>query len=256
MNLAEMIFIGLLVGTFGTLIGAGGGFILVPLLLFLYPNDQADVITSISLAVVFFNATSGTIAYARQGRVDFRSGVIFSIASIPGAILGAIATTNISRNFFENIFGIFMMAGGSLVFVKSFKNSKKDKFSDATSLRPHYNLTLGIVISLVVGFVSSFLGIGGGIIHVPVLVHVLEFPVHIATATSHFVLAVMALVGTIVHIAQGTLLQSLGRIFSYGIPAVVGAQVGAALSTRIHEHWITRSLALALILVGARLLMF
>src|SRR5262249_48831249 len=58
--------IGALVRAFGTLIGAGGGFLLVPLLLLLYPGDQPETITSISLAGVFFNAFSGSIAYARM----------------------------------------------------------------------------------------------------------------------------------------------------------------------------------------------
>ena len=52
-------------GAFGTLIGAGGGFLLVPILLLLYPNDSVETITTISLAVVFLNALSGSIAYAR-----------------------------------------------------------------------------------------------------------------------------------------------------------------------------------------------
>jgi uncharacterized membrane protein YfcA len=60
--------LGLLIGTFGTLIGAGGGFILVPILLLVYPNEKAELITSISLAVVFFNAMSGSAAYARRSR--------------------------------------------------------------------------------------------------------------------------------------------------------------------------------------------
>jgi hypothetical protein len=54
--------LGAFVGGFGTLIGAGGGFVLMPLLLFLYPNERPDVLTAISLAVVFVNAASGTLA--------------------------------------------------------------------------------------------------------------------------------------------------------------------------------------------------
>ena len=68
-----LVGLGLLVGAFGTLIGAGGGFVLVPVLLLLYPQDSPALVTGISLAVVFFNATSGSVAYARMGRVDFRS---------------------------------------------------------------------------------------------------------------------------------------------------------------------------------------
>ena len=82
-----LIPLGFMVGAYGTLIGAGGGFVLVPFLLILYPHETAETITAISLAVVFFNALSGSIAYARMRRIEYRSGLIFSAATIPGAIL-------------------------------------------------------------------------------------------------------------------------------------------------------------------------
>ena len=71
-----LIALGIAVGAYGTLIGAGGGFVLMPVLLLLYPNQSADVLTSISLAVVFFNALSGSEAYALMKRIDYRSGFI------------------------------------------------------------------------------------------------------------------------------------------------------------------------------------
>ena len=64
-----LIPLGFVVGAYGTLIGAGGGFLLVPVLLLLYPRETPETITSISLAVVFFNALSGSIAYARMKRI-------------------------------------------------------------------------------------------------------------------------------------------------------------------------------------------
>jgi hypothetical protein len=86
-----------------------------------------------------------------------------------------------------------------------------------------------MAISIVVGYVSSFLGIGGGIIHVPALSYFLGFPVHIATATSHFVLAIMALTGTLVHIAIGTFSHGVHRTIALAIGVLVGAQIGAHL---------------------------
>ncbi|HEY3168403.1 MAG TPA: sulfite exporter TauE/SafE family protein, partial [Candidatus Binatia bacterium] len=90
--------LGILIGAFGTLIGAGGGFILVPILLLLYPDENTELITSISLAVVFFNALSGSWAYSRMGRIDYKSGMIFAVATIPGAILGAVSTAYVPRH--------------------------------------------------------------------------------------------------------------------------------------------------------------
>ncbi len=117
-----------------------------------------------------------------------------------------------------------------------------------------FNPFLGVTLSLLVGFFSSLLGIGGGIIHVPALVYLLNFPVHIATATSHFILANTALAGTLTHILTGTIAHGLHRTVLLAIGVVVGAQVGARLSNRIKGPWIIKSLAVALGLVGLRIL--
>jgi uncharacterized membrane protein YfcA len=99
------------------------------------------------------------------------------------------------------------------------------------------------------------LGIGGGIIHVPVLVQLLNFPVHIATATSHFVLANMALTGTLTHIATGAFTHGIRRTILLSIGVLLGAQLGAHLSGKVQGTLIIRSLAVALAAVGIRLLM-
>ena len=93
----------------GTLIGAGGGFVLVPVLLLLYPQANPETITSISLAVVFVNALSGSLAYARMSRIDYRSGVLFAAAALPGAILGALTTDSSPADRSNAIFGALMI---------------------------------------------------------------------------------------------------------------------------------------------------
>ena len=105
-----------------------------------------------------------------------------------------------------------------------------------------------------VGYLSSFLGIGGGIIHVPALSYLLNFPVHIATATSHFILAIMALTATVVHIVTGAFHHGAHRTVALAIGVVLGAQIGARLSERIQGGWIIKGLAGALGLVGLRIL--
>lgn len=69
--------LGFIVGAYGTLVGAGGGSVLAPALLILQPQESPATITAISLAVVFFNAYSGTVAYMRMGRIDYRAAVLF-----------------------------------------------------------------------------------------------------------------------------------------------------------------------------------
>jgi len=89
---------------------------------------------------------------------------------------------------------------------------------------------------------------------VPALIYFLDFPVHIATATSHFILAVMALTGTLVHIWTGSFHEGARHTMSLSIGVLLGAPIGAYLSGRIQGLWIVRSLSLALGLVGIRIL--
>lgn len=96
-----LLIMGFFLGAFGTLVGTGGGFILVPILLWLYPQESPVFITSISLAVVTVNSLSGVAAYGRMRRIDIRSGIIFAVATIPGAMLGAYCTSYVPRDMFN-----------------------------------------------------------------------------------------------------------------------------------------------------------
>jgi uncharacterized membrane protein YfcA len=243
---AELVLLGLAVGTFGTLIGAGSGFLLVPLLLLLYPSTPASTITAISLAVVFVNATSGSVAYARLGRIDYRTGIVFAVASAPGAVLGSLATEWLERGTFDVVFGLALITLAIYLLVWG-------KSPEGHARPEHVNLTLGAVLSFGVGFLSSVLGIGGGVIHVPLLIQFLGYPAHVATATSHFILAVMALVGTATHILNGDFVEGVRRTVALGAGVVAGAQIGAWLSQKVHGRWIMRSLAVGLLGVGSRL---
>lgn len=255
--------LGFLVGTFGTLIGAGGGFVLVPVLLMVYPSERPEGVTAISLAVVFFNAFSGSIAYARRRRIDYRSGIAFAIAAVPGTVLGVLATHHVPRDVYQPIFGAALVAISLYLLVRKTPDlvSPRANASTIRTLvdsegREHswaFHAPTGIGLSVIVGLISSFLGIGGGIIHVPALVHLLNFPVHIATATSHFVLAIMAGIATLQHGLDGSLAPGFGRLLFLAPGVVLGAQVGAHFSERVRGAWILRLLALALLAVGIRL---
>jgi uncharacterized protein len=258
--------LGVLIGTVGTLIGVGGGFILVPVLLILNPSLKSEVVTSISLGVVFLNAASGSFAYAKMKRIDYRSAIIFAIATLPGAIIGAFLTQYIQRHYFNLMLGLLLVAISAFLLLNSHLSSTGHKSGKSgsehrvimdnkgESYSYSFSLLHGIVLSFGVGFLSSILGIGGGIIHVPALTTLLNFPIHIATATSHFILAIMALAGTLVHIFQGNLKGVWAEVLSIGAGVIVGAQFGAYYSHRIKAGWIIRFLALALLLVGIRLI--
>src|SRR5260370_578980 len=96
--------LGFCVGAIGTLIGVGGGFLLVPILLYMYPGRSSVWITSLSMWVVACNATSGSIAYFRRGTVHWRAALVFMAAGLPGSVLGVWFEHFVSRALFERIF--------------------------------------------------------------------------------------------------------------------------------------------------------
>jgi len=265
---ALFIALGFGIGTVGTLIGAGGGFILVPLMLLLFPDLSAQSITAISMAIVAINATSGSVAYMKSKRIDYRSGILFAVATIPGSVLGVLTTQVIPRTLFNIIFGIilFVVSGYLFAFggkrkplprktVQSGHTVRRFTDGDGHEYTYSYNLRHGIILSTLVGFFSPLLGIGGGIIHVPAMTEWLLFPAHIATATSHFILAIMATVSVIVHLVEGSYSQYLiTLIVPLAIGVIPGALVGARLSKKVNGIFIVRALAVCLAIVGIRIL--
>jgi uncharacterized membrane protein YfcA len=253
-------------GVFGTLVGAGGGFILTPVLLLIYPNDTPALITAISLVAVFFNAASGTTAYTRQRRIDFRSGLVFAACTLPGAVLGVLVADKVSRPTFDVIMGAVLAALAAWLLRGRDEpagygpgDGSPRTITDAEGKEYRYRakVRLGAALSVLVGFLSSFLGIGGGVVPVPLLVALLGFPTHIATATSHFVLAIMALVATVTHAVAGPFHDAVGlwRAAALSVGVVFGAQLGAMLSRRVSGRVIQRLLAAGLLGLAVRLVL-
>jgi uncharacterized protein len=270
-NIYLLILLGFLIGTIGTLIGAGGGFILVPILIIMHPDFSPGTITAISMAVVACNAISGSVAYMSSKRVDYKAGIIFALFTIPGSILGVLTTQEIPRNVFDVIFGVLLISLAVYLFINGGKKTTVqkpvtehkgwvqqhlvDKWNEKYDYA--YDMRKGNILSVFVGYFSPLLGIGGGIIHVPAMVEWLRFPVHIATATSHFILAIMATVSVIVHYFHGSYSDPLVLKMVVGliIGVVGGAQLGAFLSRRMHGKLIIQGLAVALSIVGLRILL-
>lgn len=269
----ELFVFGIGVGCYGTLIGAGGGFLIVPtLLLFFHLSPPMAVGTS--LAVVFLNALSGALSYARQERIDYISGVLFAAATIPGAVGGVYLSHLFSSRAFEVTFGLLLGTLGLFLFLHPAASEKPNPLEEYLPLRApggswlgpvvrsltdrqghrylyRYSWVRGVTVSLGVGLLSSLFGIGGGFLHVPVLIFFLGFPTHVATATSQFILAISALTGAALYYSLGQV--RLAWVAAMGSGAVIGAVAGAALSERVASARIVRLLSIALVLVGLRL---
>lgn len=273
MEFIGLIIFGFFVGAFGTSIGIGGGPLIVPFLLLVYRLPPTEIVAT-SLCVVFFNVISGSVAYYRQGRIDVVSGTKFGIATIPGAILGTYIPHLFSIRLLEMIFGVLLFILAVYVMVSA--GSIPDE-SGAGKPRPagsgtrgsnlaertiidaegnkytySFNETLGMILSAKIGFVATMLGIGGGVIHVPMLTKALNFPVHIATATAHYKLFICSLFGMVSYIHMGYV--NFGIAIPMAIGAVGGARLGAVLSKKLSGKRIFIYLAAALIILSVRLL--
>lgn len=258
MEILFFLMLGISVGIFGTLVGIGGGLVLVPIfILFLseggvYPYFQsAAQIVGTSLFVVFTNALSGTLAYLKQKRVFFRAAVPFALATLPGAFLGSYAADFFNTGMLDFYFGIFLICIGLLMFCNTLRKPPANQMTIPGDFR--FNMPLGVVSSLVVGFLSSLFGIGGGTVHVPLMIYLLSFPVHIATATSHFVLACSSLVGVISHFMLDHIIWLPALCLGAG--AAIGAQVGARISRKTKSKTIVILLSLAVFFMGLKLLL-
>lgn len=254
MELFLLFLLGLGVGTFGTLVGIGGGLILIPLfILLMTPSTFATAQQAIgtSLFVVFLNAVSGTFAYIRQKKIFYDAAFRFALATIPGAFMGSYLADYFTGQSFNVTFGIFLIfIAGVMYWKSSTKKATATAFNKDTFT---YNKTLGIVMSMIVGFLSSILGIGGGVIHVPLMIYALGFPAHVATATSHCVLAISSFTGVISHYLLNHIVWL--PALSIGIGATAGAQIGAKLSKKTKPKVIAFLLAFSMLVLGMRLVL-
>jgi uncharacterized protein len=259
--------LGVVVGTYGTLVGVGGGFLVVPLLLIIYKLPPAAAAAT-SLVVVLLNAASGSMTYVRRGRVDVRTGLLLAAATMPGAFfIGPELAERIPERAFKIGFGVFLLVMATLLFLRPERKPAvpgaarrnglwimRRTFRDGSgaTLDYEFDVVLAIVLSFAVGILSSMLGIGGGIVHVPALIHLMGFPVHVATATSQFVLAFTAAAGVAKYASGGHVVWPLAAVVGAGV--IVGAQVGARVSHRMKGAKIIRLLVLAIVVLGLRLI--
>lgn len=203
MEVAGFLALGILVGLLGALLGIGGGMVIVPLLVFAW-HYEPQLAIGTSVLVVLLNAVSGTWGYIRQKKVCVDAALKFAVATVPGAFLGSYAAEYLQGRLFYLVFGAFFV----LAAINMYRKANKEAAGKTTGVVPEvYNWKLGVLCSVGVGFLASILGIGGGIVHVPFMVYVLNFPVHVAIATSTCILAVSSLAGLVSHAMLG---QRLG----------------------------------------------
>ncbi len=263
-----LILLGFGTGIYGVLVGAGGGFILGPMLLIFF-DMEPEMVAGTSLSLVAINSVSGSIPYLRMGLVDKRSALLFAAAAVPGTIYGVFALSSIDASTFRILFGSLLLALAVLLAARpNVSEQTPDKTKVATGrlvrnrkLRTRdgkdyeYRVKEGWATSfnLPLGFISSFFGTGGGFLRTPILVYGFSFPVQVAVATSIFTLSFYTTVGAVTHASLGHV-DWFPTFLWAGIGLVAGGQVGAQLAGRMKGAWIMRLLLILVLVLGIRLI--
>jgi len=257
--------LGVFAGTLGALVGLGGGCILIPILIVLFPEDSTATIISISLVMVFMNAASATFSNIRARRIDLRTALIMMTGAMPAAFLGSIASGNVSRGDFQAAFGGLLIIGAVYILWKSTRiahdmdqqhePNREIRESGGSIYRFYVNGLLAWIISPIAGFASSFFGIGGGVVHMPALIYIIRIPTRIASATTLAVLIPTAFIGVLTHILAGQFNDGWSRAGLLGLGALLGGQLGVYLAKRVNQRVVLFILSLGLGAVGIRQLL-
>jgi uncharacterized protein len=241
-----LMIVGLAAGTVGSIIGIGGGIITTPVLTLM--GFTPAHIASTSLIAVTSTSASSTIAYSRKTRIDYRIGLKMVIFSIPGSIIGAFISTDISFELFKICFAILLMLTGTYILFKNsiLKNSNSKQMST-------FCLLVCYTGTFIAGIISSLFGVGGGIVFVPIMILIFQMPMSKAVPTSQLILFITSLTGTLTHlvISKPDYLYAL----SLAAGAFIGGQIGAALSGYLKEKILQKLLSIFLIGVAIKLIL-
>lgn len=258
MNILEMLLlliIGIIAGSYGTIVGAGGGFIFVPALLIVFNMDPVIAAGS-GLVIVLINSFTGVLGYAKQKKIYYKTALTIGISAIPGAVLGVWLLHIYSSQYFYVIFATILVSLGIFLFSKNFPIQRK-LFSKKTSSikRPREKKKLNdiwfIPLGLMMGIFSSYLGIGGGWLLVPILVYLFRVPAHQAAATSILSLCIYSTVGVGSQLFYNHI-DWMTVVFG-GIGVIIGANIGVFLSQRIPGRAVMQMLSFLLIIIGIRM---
>jgi uncharacterized membrane protein YfcA len=243
--------IGLVVGAFG----GGGGVLTVPVLVYLL-GQSAQAATASSVVIVGCTAVVGVLARLRAGTIAWRTGLAFGAAGIPAAYLGSVLNQHVTGQVVLLAFaGVTLVAAAAMLLGGGDPEPAEDATatsagSGALLTRPRTGTAVRVVgCGAAVGFLTGFLGVGGGFLVVPALVLVLRLPMVAAIGTSLVILSVNAVAA----LASRAGLAQLDWpvVLPFALAAVLGTLAGKSVSDRLSSAMLTRAFGVLLGLVGA-----
>ena len=238
-----LIPLGFIAGILGSIIGLGGGIIIVPVLTFM--GFSPTLAVSNSLFAVFSNSVGSTVAYSKQKRVEFSLGWKLGLMAVPGTILGAFISSDLSSEIFKVLFALVLISSASYIFLK---RKIEEKPVDVSTIL----LVFSAGASFFAGIISSLFGIGGGLIFVPLMVVALGISMKRAAPTAQFILMFASFSGLIVHSMLGHPDYYQALLLSIG--AFAGGILGARLSLEIKENKLKIIVVIVLIAAAIKMI--
>jgi hypothetical protein len=237
---------GAVVGVLGALLGIGGGILIVPLLTLGFGEPLSRAIGTSLVAVVATSA--GAAAHnVRAGRADVRLGLTLEIGTVLGAAAGGLLAGLLAERVLAGLFAALMAYVALSLLGRTFAPADEatadepvDPMAPDGPAAPAYRsrrLPLALGGSVGAGAVSALLGVGGGIVKVPLMRLVMGAPMHVATATSNFMIGVTAAAGAYAYLFRGDVEPMVAAPLALGV--LGGAAVGARIAHRIETRWLT-----------------
>lgn len=215
--------ISLIASSIGSMLGIGGGVIIVPTLISVgISKELASVSSSLT---VFIMAALSSYTYMKRKQGDIKTALVIIIGSIPGSYIGVYFNSRVSPEMFKILFSLLIVLLLVLMIVKNKLPS----------------MSLGkvskVLFGLFIGILSGLFGIGGGPITIPVLLVFFALTQKVASATSSYVTLVTAFISVLSNVATGNNDLSLALFMIPG--AIIGAKVGTFLNSKVSEKGIT-----------------
>lgn len=260
----EILVMGFLTGILGAMVGIGGGVLLVPFLTLVF---HVPIHTAIGASIVAVIATSSASAstYLESRLTNLRLGMTLETATATGGILGGLTATLLSRQVLSGIFAAALVGTAYSMFKKVRGDQTREEVEDigrlgATFYDAHlkrevrYNvkrLPLGLFVSFIAGNISGLLGIGGGVIKVPMMVLGMGVPMRAAAATSNFMIGVTAVASAYIYYTRGFVVPLVAAPTAIGV--FLGAMLGSRLAGRVNSNFLAKLLAVVLIFLAVQM---
>jgi uncharacterized membrane protein YfcA len=253
-----------LTGMVGALLGLGGGVFLVPLLALGFGLEPRTAVAA-SLVAVIASSSSTTIVNMRRSLVNIPLALTLLLLTSVGSLGGGLIAEHLAP---RTLYALFASTLIVVAFIVSSRSRTRNVIDDATmevgSLGGRVvedgrtlsyvmrRLPLALGVSLIAGAISGLLGVGGGVIQVPVLNSFCGIPIRVAAATSAFMIGPTAAVSAFVYLGRGDMDPLITAAVALG--SLPGSILGAWMSRRMPVRSIKTILATSLVLVALRLL--